>query len=101
MRRAANVDTVQKPIVDALRKIGASVQVLSAVGKGCPDLLVGWHGVNVLLECKTERDQLNEMQRDWHANWAGQVAVVRTPEGAQMAVIRRVMNPDPRLEHSA
>jgi hypothetical protein len=87
VRKAANVDTSQKPIVDALRKIGASVQILSAVGKGCPDLLVGWHGRNTLLECKTGNDKLNQMQVGWHETWAGQVAVVRTPEEAQLAVI--------------
>lgn len=87
MRRAANVDTVQPEIVKFLRQIGASVQVLSAVGKGCPDLLVGWHGRNTLLECKTERDKLNEVQKTWHSKWNGQVAIVRTPEEAQLAVI--------------
>lgn len=87
MRRAANVDTVQPAIVKALRDIGASVQVLSAVGKGCPDLLVGWRNRNFLMECKTGNDKLNQMQVDWHSTWAGQVAVVRTPEEAQLAVI--------------
>lgn len=85
--RAANTDTSQKPIVDALRQIGASVQVTSGVGKGFPDLVVGWRGKTFLLECKTGADKLNQMQQDWHAAWAGHVAVVRTPEEAQLAVI--------------
>lgn len=86
--RAANVDTSQKPIVDALRKIGASVHVASTVGKGFPDLVVGFRGKTFLLECKTDKDKLNALQRDWHAKWAGHVAVVRTPEEAQLAIIQ-------------
>lgn len=41
MRRAARTDANQTAIVEALRKCGASVQSLAAVGKGVPDLLVG------------------------------------------------------------
>ena len=44
MRRAARVDRNQAEIVVALRAGGASVQPLHAVGKGVPDLLVGWRG---------------------------------------------------------
>lgn len=85
--RAANVDTSQREIVRALRDIGASVQITSMVGKGFPDLVVGWRGRSFLLECKTGADKLNAMQRDWHATWAGHVAIVRTPEEAQLAII--------------
>lgn len=87
MRRAGKVDLTQSAIVKALRDIGASVQVLSAVGGGCPDLAVGWHGKTFLLEAKTGTGKLNAMQREWHARWGGHVAVVRTPEEAQLAVI--------------
>ncbi len=88
MRKAANVDTVQGSIVKALRQIGASVEVMSGAGKGFPDLVVGYHGVTMLMECKTGNDQLNAMQREWHASWAGHVAIVRTPEQAQQAAIK-------------
>lgn len=91
MRRAAHIDKSQPAIVAALRAIGASVQSLAPVGDGCPDLIAGYKGVNVLLECKTVgegHDKLNAMQSEWHATWAGQVATVRTPEEAQLEVIR-------------
>jgi hypothetical protein len=88
VRRAGRVDLTQSAIVKALRDIGASVQVLSAVGGGCPDLAAGYRGRSFLLECKTGKEgKLNAMQRDWHAKWAGHVAIVRTPEEAQLAVI--------------
>ena len=89
MRHAGRVDNTQKAIVRALRDIGASVQVLSAVGGGCPDLAAGWHGSTYFLEVKTGSEGLTQAQRDWHANWSGHVAIVRTPEEAQLAVIGR------------
>ena len=48
----ARVDANQPVIVAALRAIGATVQHLHAVGQGCPDILVGYDGVNFLMEIK-------------------------------------------------
>lgn len=91
MRRAAKVDANQAEIVAALRKIGASVQPLHAVGAGCPDLLVGWRGITTLLEVKDGKKppsarKLTEDQVKWHAEWRGQVTVVETVEQAIEAV---------------
>lgn len=89
MRRAGKTDLTQVAIVKALRDIGASVQVLSAVGQGVPDLLAGWRGkVNVLLEVKTGNGKLTEEQVRWHSKWAGQVAVVNNAEDAIIQVLR-------------
>lgn len=46
------VDGNQKQVVQNLRKCGYSVLILSNVGKGCPDLLVGLNSLNVLVELK-------------------------------------------------
>ena len=91
MRRAAAVDRNQSEIVAALRKAGATVQILSAVGQGCPDLLAGFRGRNWLLECKDfakppSKRVLTPDQVDWHGGWKGQVAVVETV-GAALACI--------------
>lgn len=91
MRRAAKVDDNQAEIVAALRKIGASVQPLHAVGQGCPDLLVGWRGITSLLEVKDGKKppsarKLTPDQEKWHAAWMGQVTVVETVEQAILAV---------------
>ena len=88
MRRAAKIDTVQPDIVEALEKIGATVQSLGQVGSGCPDLLVGYRGTKILLEVKTGNEPLTVGQVAWHGKWAGQVSVVRTPEEATLEVIR-------------
>lgn len=91
MRRAARIDANQPAIIAALRSIGATVQPLHAVGGGCPDLLVGLRGRNILMEVKdgarppSER-RLTADQVEWHAGWRGTVAVVNSAEEAVRAV---------------
>jgi hypothetical protein len=75
------VDTNQKEIVTALRNAGATVHLLSAVGQGCPDLLVGYGGVNFLLEVKDgakpkSARKLTQSEQEWHDHWRGSVAIV-------------------------
>lgn len=91
MRRAAKIDDNQREIVDALEKIGCSVTSLAAVGKGCPDIIVGYLGSNYLLEIKDgskppSKRGLTEDQEKWHLHWEGQVAVVKNVEEAIAAV---------------
>ena len=81
MRRAARVDDNQAEIVDALRRIGATVQPLHAVGQGCPDLLVGFRQANFLFEVKNGKKppsarKLTKDEKDWIAGWRGPVVVV-------------------------
>jgi hypothetical protein len=91
MRRAAKVDRNQAEIVVALRSVGATVQLLHSVGKGCPDLLVGHRGQNFLIEVKdwqaSNADRkLNAIQQEWHDAWNGRVARVETIAAALMAI---------------
>ena len=78
MRRAARIDANHAEIVATLRGVGASVQDLAAVGKGCPDLLVGYRGQNYVLEVKTARGKATPAQVAWHADWRGIVHIVRS-----------------------
>ena len=80
--RAAKIDRNQPEIVKALRDAGATVQILSTVGKGCPDLLVGYNEVNYLLEVKYEDGKLTPDQRVFHSQWNGKLHIVRSPEEA-------------------
>ena len=92
MRRAARTDNNQSEIVKALRQVGMSVQVLSAVGKGCPDLLVGWRGTNYLCEIKdgakvpSARPLTLDQQR-WIFEWAGVVIVATSVEDAIRQIV--------------
>lgn len=89
-RRAARIDANQPEIVAALRRAGASVTPLSSMGKGVPDLLVGYQGVNYLLELKdpnalrgpAQAMQLTPDEVAWHESWLGQVAVICNIEEA-------------------
>lgn len=80
MRRAA-VDANQAEVVAALRDVGASVMPLHTVGRGCPDLLVGFRSLNLLLEVKDgskppSARALTGPQVKWHQEWRGSVSVV-------------------------
>ena len=92
MRRASRIDRNQPEIITALRQLGASVEPLHAVGKGCPDLLVGFRNRTLLLELKDgtkppcER-RLTEDQRRWHQAWQGQKAIVKSVEEAVAVVL--------------
>lgn len=86
------MDANQPEIVRALRAIGCSVQSLAAVGDGCPDLLVGHRGRNLVLEVKDSaqppsKRRLTPAEADWHATWEGTVRTVETIDDA----IREVM----------
>lgn len=74
--RAAKIDANQEQIVMALRVVGATVQSLAGVGKGVPDLLVGYQGETYLIEVKDgdkvpSARSLTIDQEDWHGKWTG------------------------------
>jgi len=95
--RYAKVDANQTAVVSALRAAGASVQSLASVGKGVPDLLIGFRGVNLLMEVKDgnkakSAQKLTEDQLRWHGLWLGPISIVDGPEAALRAlgVIREI-----------
>ena len=87
MRRAARVDDNQREIVEELRRAGCSVWSLAGVGKGFPDLAVGFRGRNLFLEVKDGskppcKRRLTPDEEAFHASWRGHVAVVESVEDA-------------------
>lgn len=83
--KAYRVDSNQKRITRFLRQLGASVQVLSYVGRGCPDLLVGFRGKNYLFELKDgnkpkSKQKLTPDEESFIKKWAGEVSVVCNEE---------------------
>ena len=81
MRTAAKTDLTQRAIVSSLREASVSVHVLRE-GRGIPDLLCSFGGFVCLIECKTGRGELNEMQRKFRESFQGPVIVARTGEEA-------------------
>lgn len=91
-RRAAKVDANQSEIVAALEGVGCTVQSLAAVGNGCPDLLVGVCGFNVLIEVKDGARPRSERlftprQKSWHRDWRGTAHIAESSEEA-LAIVR-------------
>jgi hypothetical protein len=79
-------DGNQDEIVTALRQVGASVQSLTAVKNGCPDILVGFRGVNFLMEIKITDGKLSPDEKVFFATWLGHVDIVRSSEAALMLI---------------
>lgn len=85
MRRAARVDANHADLVKLARSVGASVQSLASIGRGCPDLLIGYRHTNYVVEVKDGTKSPSERaltpdEADWHATWRGRVAVIESPE---------------------
>ena len=85
MRKNGRTDANQALIVRELRNLGYTVQVLSSVGQGCPDLVIGMSGRNLLAEVKDphqppSKRKLTPEEKAWHENWRGQVSVIEKTE---------------------
>lgn len=103
MRRASKVDANQPEIVAALRKAGATVQHLHAVGQGCPDILVGWRGLTVLMELKdgskpASARKLTPDQVRWRKEWNGGPIYTVTCSGAAIRLLSAMVAAGRQLE---
>lgn len=74
---ARRTDANQSEIVHAYESVGATVRTLQQEADGLPDLLVGWQGVNYLIEIKTATGELTPAQVKFFIEWKGQKAIVR------------------------
>ena len=83
MRAIAKIDANQPEIVEAFWQLHCTVLLLHQVGSGCPDLLIGINGFNVLVEVKTATGKLTNDQKDFIAAWNGDdVNIVRSRDDA-------------------
>jgi len=80
-------DANQAEIVQALRSVGATVFDTSAVGRGFPDIVVGFKGHNFFMEIKSgDKAKLTDAESDFIAYWWGTVNIVRTPNEALQTI---------------
>jgi Holliday junction resolvase len=93
--RGRKTDANQASIVSALRAVGASVVDLSAVGRGVPDLLVGFRGQTYLLEVKNKlgRNRLTADQDVFLAWWHGVPPIIVYNESDALIAIDAVREP--------
>ena len=88
-RYAQSQDAIRAPaVVQEARAAGASVCNTHRVGGGFVDQVWGIAGLNLLVEIKTPAGRLNDNERQFHQDWRGQIAVVRTVEEA-VALVER------------
>ena len=81
MTHRKRTDKNQKSIVEALRKIGCKVKILSDSGGGIPDLLIGVEYVTILMEVKTKdnwygKKGLSETQSEFLKEWKGGLVLI-------------------------
>jgi len=93
--RGRRTDANQASIMAALRQVGATVVDLSAVGRGVPDLLVGFRGQTYLLEVKNKagRNRLTADQDVFLAWWHGVPPVIVYNENDALIAIDAVREP--------
>lgn len=89
MRRAARIDTNQPEIVKGLRDRGCVVAHLHTIGRGVPDICVGFGGRNYLFEIKDPTRPLSQRmltsdEKIWHKMWneKGRVDIIESVEQA-------------------
>jgi hypothetical protein len=93
MRRAGRTDANHSAITTALLKLGASVDSLASMGKGYPDLLVGFRGRALLLEVKDgskppSHRKLTADEQRWFTRFRGEAYVVNSVQEALDAVLQ-------------
>lgn len=88
MRLAARTDQNHKEIVNAFRKLGASVLSLASMGRGVPDLLVAKDWVTWLIEVKTLKGKETFDQVHFAIDWKGKREIVRTIADVESVVKR-------------
>lgn len=84
---AKRIDDNHKSIVNGLRAVGAFVQSIAAVGRGCPDALISFRGTWYVAEIKDgdkspSRRRLTEAEADWHSKAEAPVYIWENLEDA-------------------
>jgi hypothetical protein len=100
MRRAAKRDDAEAAVMHGFLDEGAKHSVVSLTqlsGKDLPDLLVGFLGVNHVVEVKTGNARLRPGQISWAELWCGEKPVVARTEAQARKWIRTWLARRPTL----
>jgi len=87
MRKYARKDSNHKEIIQAFRDLGATVFDTASLGSGFPDCVLGFRGVNVLVEIKDgslppSKRKLTPDEHKFHATWLGRVVIINNIDEA-------------------
>lgn len=85
MRRRARVDANQKEIVVKLREFGCSILHTHQLGKGAPDIIIGYNNRNYLIELKDgnkskSQQKLTPDELEFKSGWKGSYFVCNSYE---------------------
>ena len=85
-------DSNHTAVMDALRAAAMKPVSTASLGSGFPDIVVGFRGINVMLEVKDgakfpSQRALTADEKTFHETWPGQICVVESPEAAVIAVV--------------
>ena len=93
--RPKKVDANQAQIVKQLRRIpGISVAHTHIIGKGFPDFVVGYKGLNHLVEVKDgnkpkSRKKLTPDEEKFHSEWRGSILIAETIDDILKYILTR------------
>ncbi len=85
MRKKARVDANQKEVVKQLRDLGVSVLHTHQLGRGAPDLVLGYRNSNYMIELKDgnktkSQQRLTPDEVQFQESWNGNYAVCNSIE---------------------
>ena len=91
MRRAHRLDSNHAELVKAFEKLGCSVLSLAGIGSGCPDICVGFAGLQIMCELKDgsrppSARKLTEDEERFRMNWKGGYRLVENLDHVQDTV---------------
>lgn len=75
--RARRKDNNHNDITKTLSKMKISHKDTHMIGNGFPDLIIGFMGVNFLVEIKTNNGTLTDKEEDFFEFWEGDVILAR------------------------
>lgn len=81
------IDNNQNEIVEFFRQCGASVLIMSKLGKGAPDIALGFGGMTYFFELKdgskpASARKLTNSEQKFHRIWKGHLAILESKEDA-------------------
>lgn len=85
-RYLCKADANQPEIVKAIRAMGGTVLHMHTLGKGAPDIAVGYGGITMFAEIKDGDKKLTPDKQEFHNTWTGGVYLIRNTHDAERMV---------------
>lgn len=72
------------------RRFGATVTIITIVGFGCPDWILGFRGITIIVERKRPGEPLSDKQEQFVRQWnGGPIILIETAEQMQALLTAR------------